>query len=248
MTKMNDKSDSAGFIVVYPRGTGKDPRMRFKRFWNYASGPHGSYHGDPFFAKVDDVGFVTALLDDLESRFNIDKSRVYATGFSNGGILTHYLACRLSSRIAAIAPVGAPFWTSPKSCNPSRPISVMYFHGTADVCAPYNGGPSGCEAGISTKGRVFVSVKDTISVWVQKNHCPPKPRITYRKGKVTCETYGPGDGDTEVVLCTIKGGGHTWPGGLPYKIPGVEIGEVTYDINANDAMWEFFKRHPMSKE
>jgi polyhydroxybutyrate depolymerase len=248
MTMMNEKSDSAGFIVVYPRGTGKDSLAIFNRFWNFASGPNGLYHDDPFFAKVDDVGFVNLLLDDLEAKFNVEKKEVYATGFSNGGILCHFLACKLSVRIAAIAPVAGSFWMHPDSCNPTRPVPVLYFHGTGDVCAPYNGGLSACEAGISKTGRVFISVKDTVSIWIKKNQCPFEPEITYQQGEVVCKTYGSGSNNSEVTVCTIEDGGHTWPGGLPYRIPGFKVGKVTYDINANDAMWEFFKRHPMSKE
>lgn len=246
MTKMNEKSDNAGFIVVYPRGMGKDPYAMFRRFWNFASGPNGPYHDDPFFAKVDDVSFVNALLDDLESKFNIDKKRIYATGFSNGGILCHYLACKLSSRIAAIAPIAAPFWMYPDFCTPSRPVSVMYFHGTGDVCAPYNGGASECEAGITKRGRVFISVEETVAIWVYRNHCPSEPKVSYQKGELTCKIYGPGLDNCEVTVCTVEGGGHTWPSGLPYGIPGFKIGKVTYDINANDAMWDFFTRHPMT--
>jgi polyhydroxybutyrate depolymerase len=246
MTKMNTKADTGGFIVVWPRGTGKDTHTVFRRFWNFENGKRGPIHDDPFFAGVDDVDFIHVLLDDIESKFYVDKNRIFATGFSNGGILCHYLACKLSSRIAAIAPVAAPFWMDPASCVPSRPVSMIYFHGTADVCAPYYGGPSECEAGLTKRGRIFISVKETVAFWIHANQCPPEPKVTFQNGEVTCKTYGPGLGNSEVTVCTIQGGGHTWPGGLPYKIPGFQIGKVTYDINANDAMWEFFLRHPMS--
>ncbi len=247
LTKMLEKSDRAGFIAVHPQGTGKDLKIRYKRFWNPGSGPTGPFNTNPIFAQVDDVGFVNKMLDHLESKFNIDKKRIYATGLSNGGIFTYKLACDLSHRIAAIASIGGPFWGSYENCKPSKAVSVLHFHGTSDVCAPYQGGTPHCEAGIASKGRIFPSIEETISVWRQINHCPMQAKVVFQKGEVTCQTFAPCDQESEVTLCTIEGGGHTWPGGLPYRIPGFEIGVTTYDINANDFMWEFFKRHPLEK-
>jgi polyhydroxybutyrate depolymerase len=244
---MNEKADSADFIVVYPAGTRRDsnPDKPFKRFWNPGNGPRGPYYAssDPI-SKIDDIGFVEKILDDLESKFNIDKKRIYATGLSNGGVLTHLLACKLSHRIAAIAAVAAPFWNFPEDCNPERPIPVILFHGTADVCAPYYGGISQASSNEAAIDRDFISAEETVYIWLKKNNCPKTPKITYKKGEVVCKTYGPGDDGVEVTLCTIEGGGHTWPGGRPYAIPGINIGKTTFDINANDAMWDFFEKHP----
>jgi len=246
ITRMDNTADRRGFIVAYPRGTrpDADTRKRTQRFfWNVGKGPAGYFNAK--ISHIDDIGFVDKMLDDIESKFNIDKKRVYATGFSNGAGLTYALACSLSNRIAAIAPVGCPFWNFPESCNPQRPVSIIYFHGTSDKCAPYNGGPSECEAGIASSGRIFISAQDTINIWEEKNGCSGSQEITYQRGEVTCKTYTQCNQGTEITFCEIKNGGHTWPGGLPYKLPGSDVGKTTYDISADEAMWEFFKKHTL---
>ncbi|MDD2689073.1 MAG: hypothetical protein PHT41_02855 [Candidatus Omnitrophica bacterium] len=245
ITQMDNTSDKEGFIIAYPRGTRPDADTKkiLQRFWNPGKGPAGYFNVK--ISHIDDIGFVDKMLDDIESKFNIDKMRIYATGFSNGAGLTYALACNLSNRIAAIAPVGCPFWNFPESCNPQRPVSIIYFHGTSDKCAPYNGGPSGCEAGIASSGRVFISAQDTINIWKEKNGCSGSQEITYQRGEVTCKTYKQCNQGAEITFCEIKDGGHTWPGGLPYKLPGSDVGKTTYDISADDAMWAFFKRHTL---
>jgi polyhydroxybutyrate depolymerase len=247
MTGMNASADQEGYMVVYPRGmrVDGDTSQPFQRFWNIGDGPNGEFNSNPAISELDDVGFVDALLDDVNSRFSVDANRVYATGFSNGGVLDHLLACALSNRVAAIASISGPFWTDPEQCSPGRAVSVMHFHGTGDECAPYDGGPSGCESGIAGEGRVFVSAQESVDIWREKNNCPAAADVTYENGEVTCETWGPCDAESEVVLCTVAGGGHTWPGGRGYFIPGIEIGPVTKDISANDAMWDFFQKHPL---
>jgi polyhydroxybutyrate depolymerase len=249
LSRMNKKAERAGFIVVYPVGTRRDGNLNkmFNHLWNVENGPNGPYYAysDPI-SRIDDVGFVDKLLDDLESRFNIDTKRVYASGLSNGEILTHLLACRLYPRIAAIAPVGAPYWNVPDECPiGGQPLPVILFHGTSDICAPYYGGISQCSSNEAID-RHFISAQETADIWVEKNSCANTPIVTYQKGEVSCRTYPSCSNGSEVTLCTIEGGGHTWRGGMPYAIPGLDIGKTTYDINANDAMWEFFKNIPIN--
>ena len=247
MTKMDATADQEEFIVVYPRGirTDLNERKKFQRFWNIGAGPAGEYNTDPVISNVDDVGFTNALLDDIESRFSVDTERVYATGLSNGGVLTHLLACELSNRITAIASISGPFWTFPEQCTPERAIPIIHFHGTADVCAPYAGGPSECESGIAGEGRVFVSASETVEVWREKNECPSTSEVTYQNGDVVCESWSSCKDESAVVFCTVEDGGHTWPGGRGYFLPGFEIGPVTKDISANDEMWKFFQRYTL---
>jgi polyhydroxybutyrate depolymerase len=243
---MDETSDREGFIVVYPKGMRVDanPDKIFVRFWNPGKGPSGAYNKDPLLSQVDDVGFVNAMLDDLESKFNIDKNRIYACGLSNGAVFVQLLACRLSSRIAAAGAVAGPFWNDPAECVLERPVPIIYFHGSDDPCLLYNGGLCGCEAGIAGGGRKYISAEETVGIWRAKDGCSQELRVTYQNGDVTCKTYKECAQGAEVTFCTIAGGGHTWPGGKPYKIPGVEVGKVSYDISANDAIWEFFKKHP----
>lgn len=127
---LNKKSDEAGFIVVYPSGTG-----RLERVLTFNGGNCCGYAMNN---KVDDVEFTRQLLDDLAKSANIDAKRVFATGMSNGGIMAYLLASELSDRIAAIAPVAGPMGT--ETCNPKRPVAVIHFHGTADENAPFKGG------------------------------------------------------------------------------------------------------------
>jgi polyhydroxybutyrate depolymerase len=249
-SRMNDKATSAGFIAVYPAGIRRDgePFKLFNRFWNVGEGPNGPYYADSDpISRIDDIGFVDKLLDDLESKFNVDKDRIYATGLSNGGIFTHLIACRLTHRIAAIAPVAAPYWGYPDACaGATGSVSVILFHGTSDVCAPYDGGGSQCGSKAAID-RAFISAQETTDIWVKTNSCASTKKNTYQQGEVICETYDACANDSRVTLCTIEGGGHTWPGGRPYRLPGLNIGKTTFDIDANEAMWEFFEEHPKRK-
>ena len=237
LTGMNTKADEAGFLVVYPFGTGKLANTLL----TFNGGECCGYAMDN---KVDDVGFTRELLDDLAKVANIDADRVFATGLSNGGIMAHYLASELSDRIAAIAPVGGPLMQ--EAPHNKRPVPVMHFHGTADAFAPFQGG-----FGKGFLGRngitKFRSVDHTIQNWVKANGCNTEPEIMPLPDnaadgmKVTRKTWGGGKADSEVVLIEIEGGGHTWPG----KKPIVSLlGESTMDISANDLMWEFFQKHP----
>ena len=238
-------ADKAGFVTAYPEGLGKSLMPTIGRSWN------GGGCCNPAVARNnDDVAFIAAMIDDLAQKVNIDRNRVYATGLSNGAIMSYRLACDLSDRIAAIAPVGGPDTTL--TCNPVRPVSVMHFHGTADPCSPFKGGPGG---GCAAKALGFEpkpifdtpAIPEIVKIWASRIKAPPEPRTTLRKGAVTCTTYGPGQQGAEATLCAIEGGGHTWPGGVD-KLAESLVGSVNRDISANELMWEFFQRHPRREE
>jgi polyhydroxybutyrate depolymerase len=230
---LDDKADEAGFIVVYPNGTGRLQKM--------LTFNGGNCCGQAAANGVDDVAFISRLLDDVADACTIDPKRVFATGMSNGGIMAYRLASELSDRIAAIAPVGGPMGT--KDCSPKRPVSVIHFHGTADEFAPFGGG-----RGKGVSGTDFFSVAHSIAAWVQADGCGPKPVATAFPDTaadgttVVRKAYGPGRDGAEVVLIEIGGGGHTWPGREPRL---AFLGKSTRDISANDLMWEFFQRHPL---
>jgi polyhydroxybutyrate depolymerase len=230
LTNMDATADKAGFMVVYPQGSG-----RIKRFATFNGGVCCAYARDH---HIDDVRYTAALLDDLEKTYPIDRDRIYATGHSNGAIMAHRLGCELSDRIAAIAPVAGPMGI--EDCNPARPVPVLGFQGTADECAPYRGG----RAKVPGAGD-FRSTTSTMDIWLERNHCPAKARQTYAKGRVTCMTHGPCRDDAEVTLCTIEGGGHAWPGASSYPSKSICGGVLTDDIDANEMMWDFFERHPL---
>lgn len=234
LSGLNEKADGAGFIAVYPNGTSQRGRLLV---WNA-----GNCCGYAMRHNVDDVGFVRALLDDLAEAANIDPKRVYATGYSNGAMMSYRLASEMSDRIAAIAPVAGPMGTA--KCKPQRPVPVIHLHGTNDRMAPFEGG-------VVSFGLVrvnFYSVEHSIRAWVKANECPEKPVVAEEPDKaedgmtVQRRTYGPGEHGAEVVLVIVKGGGHTWPGRNPRQRAH---GASTKDISATDLIWEFFQKHPM---
>jgi len=216
ITGFNTQADGAGFITVYPQGSGKQPA------WN-----GGRCCGEAQKQNVDDVGFIRLLLADLGKVINVDTKRVYATGFSNGAIMSYRLGCDLADQIAAIAPISAAQET--EDCEPSRPISVIHFHGTGDKLNPYDGGSR------------FTSVKDSIQFWVNQDDCPTQP-VTERSGSIVHDIYAPCVQGTSVELYTIESGEHAWPGG---EAVSAEIGKPTTEISATSLMWEFFMAHPL---
>lgn len=239
---MNETADREEFVTVYPNGTGK--KIQEYEIYGWNGGPHepGGVDGDV--AKVDDVAFFRALLDDVEKVLNVDTNRVYATGMSMGAIMTYRLASELSDRIAAIAPIAGSMGT--EECHPSRPVSVMQFHGTEDPAVPFNGG----KGKIDTSGADYLSVDHSIKAWVKADGCDTTPTVEKLPDKkddgttVTRTIYSGDREGAEVVLVTINGGGHTWPGrdfGLEMKI----LGNSSKDISANEMIWDFFKKHPM---
>ncbi|MBC7817438.1 MAG: dienelactone hydrolase family protein [Planctomycetaceae bacterium] len=231
---MSEKADEAGFVAVYPSGSG-----RLEKVLTFNG---GNCCGYAQLQKIDDVAFTRALLDDLAKALPIDEKRVFATGMSNGGIISYRLASELSDRVAAIAPVGGPMGT--ETCQPKRPVPVMHFHGIDDKYAPFQGG----RGEDSLTGTKFYSVEHSINAWVKANGCDEKPAVTELPDKtddgtrVTRKVWSNGREGSEVILFEIQGGGHTWPG-RPAAVRF--LGTTTRDINANDLMWEFFQRHPM---
>lgn len=210
---MSAKADAAGFVVVHPEGTGSP------QAWNA---------GEHFDNGVDDVAFVRAILDRLETELCVDAQRVFSTGISNGAFLSHRLACELSDRIAAIAPVAG---LVDVPCTPSRAVPVMQFHGTADSIIPWKGVPA----------HGFPGVEEMVAGWAMRDGCSEDRHTSFAQDEVRCDTQSACAEGSEVTLCTIGGGGHTWPGAQ--DVP--ELGMTTHAIRATDAMWAFFQRHPL---
>jgi polyhydroxybutyrate depolymerase len=233
-TGLNQTANRAGFLAVYPNGTGALANVLT---WN-----GGNCCAYAMRNKVDDVGFTRALLDDLARVVKVDPKRVYATGMSNGAIMAYRLASELSDRIAAIAPVAGPMGT--EKCVPRRPVPVIHFHGTADEFAPFKGG----RGKKSLSGTESYSVEHSIRAWVKANGCKERPVTVELPDRAkdgtraTRKTYGGGKGGAEVVLIVIEGGGHAWPGRVPLL---KYLGKPTRNVSANELMWEFFAKHPM---
>lgn len=237
---MDAVADRENFIVAYPDGAGMPSS------WN--AGDCCEYKD----TSRDDVAFISALIDDVGRSSCIALDRVYATGMSNGGFMSHNLACNLSDRIAAIGPVSGVLGIPPADCMPGRAIPVMEFHGTADPLVQYDGGsPSAALWGFvypNAPPPVFRSVDDTIAFWRTQDGCGAAPQRTYSNGNVDCETYTGCQGGAAVTLCTITGGGHTWPGGSSSALPSIAagvIGSMTTSIDASSQLWNFFKGYKL---
>ena len=229
MTGMSAKADKEGFIVVYPNGTGrlKDRLLT----WNA-----GFCCGYALDQQVDDVGFIRTLIENLQQQYDIDSKKVYATGISNGAMMAYRLACELSDKIAAIAAVSGSLDT--ERCQVANPLSVIVFHGTADMHILYDGGKP--KQQLDNHPRVDPPVSHTVAFWVKHGSCSTTP-LQEKTGQIIRDTYTNCRDNTGVILYTIQGGGHAWPGGAKGSAWG---DEPTQEISATDLMWDFFAQHP----
>ncbi|MDU0313383.1 PHB depolymerase family esterase [Phycicoccus sp. M110.8] len=193
------------------------------------SGERQAWEGAPYAAEgVDDVRYTADLLDTLESDLCVDTRRVYATGKSNGAGFTGILACELSDRIAAIAPVSGAFYgTGHPTCTPTRPVPVIDFHGTGDVTIPY--------AGDADRG--LPAIPDWVAAWAARNGCQAGPLVEDTAPDVTTSRWVGCRAGAEVTHVAVLGGGHTWPGQDSYSGGGY----ATHSIEAHEVMWEFLR-------
>jgi polyhydroxybutyrate depolymerase len=216
-------ADTANFLVVHPNGT---INASGQRFWN-SFGLTG----------VDDVDFLSTLIDSLNAVYNIDLDRVYSTGMSNGGYMSFELACQLNNRITAIASVtGGMLPTRLAACNPSHPTPVMQIHGTNDGTVPYNGGV------------ITAPIEDIVDYWVNENNCNQNPTLfnvpdNDPNDGCTAEqfVYSGGDRNATVEHYKITGGGHTWPGAF------VNTGVTNQDFDASVEIWRFFSQYSLEQ-
>ncbi|WP_438803101.1 extracellular catalytic domain type 1 short-chain-length polyhydroxyalkanoate depolymerase [Frankia tisae] len=231
-TGMSAVADREGFLAVYPDGTGR--RQTALLTWN--AGTCCGYAHDN---GVDDVGFVAALLDQLSRDYPVDPARIYATGMSNGAMMSYRLGCELAGRIAAIAPVSGAMNTT--ACAPSRPLPVIAFHGTADDKVRYDGGESsiGLRQGDERADR---SVAEAMAFWTGRDGCPATPARS-RQGAVVHGVYGPCALGGAVELYSITGAGHAWPGGAR---PREQADPPPPAPDASAVMWDFFTHHTLA--
>jgi polyhydroxybutyrate depolymerase len=229
---MDRTSDEHGFIIVYPDGVDR----------SWADG-RGSSPSDK--NGVNDVKFLSELVAKLESQYKIDRSRVYATGMSNGGFMSARLACDLSDKLAAVAIVAASISTpTAAACHPAKTISVLILQGTNDPLVPFEGGLLGKNG---DRGEIL-SHGAAVQKFTALNHCLSDPTRTYISDtandgtSVDISIYSHCASGAEVRSYAIIGGGHTWPGGVPY-LPRPLIGKTSRNLDASEAIWEFFSAH-----
>lgn len=216
---MNAVADTARFAVCYPDG--------IQNAWNV---------GWAFGSTADDVGFTSALIEALNIKYGIDKSRVYACGMSNGGFMSYTLACELSDKIVATASVtGSMVPNTLTSCTPDRAVPVMEIHGTADGTVNYNGTPL-----------ISIPIPEVMEFWQQNNGCdvvPIKetlPDINTSDGTTTEKyTYTNCKDKSKLIHYKVINGGHTWPGSI------ISIGATSQDFNASAEIWRFFRPYKL---
>lgn len=231
---LNALSQQERFVVVYPNGTGP---LELLQTWNAGTFPGGLAR-----RKVDDIGFLKAVLDDVQRVAPVDRRRVYATGMSNGAMMCYRLAAEMADRIAAIAPVAGTLALD--RIAPKRPVPILHFHGTKDTLVPFEGN--------GARGKRlyhFHSVPDTVQAWVKANHCEAEPTISsVLPGpdglKIQRRQYHPKEGGAEVVLYVIEGGGHTWPG---RDVAPAFLGKCARHLPANHLIWEFFRKYRLEQ-
>ncbi|MEZ4963151.1 MAG: T9SS type A sorting domain-containing protein [Saprospiraceae bacterium] len=227
-------ADTAKFLVAYPLGrTVKDTLLNTYSGWLLPG-------YQPVGAPYDDVAFVSQMIDDVDAKpeYSVDRSRVFATGWSNGSELAFYLACELSDKIAAFAGVAGQLSNvAMAACTPSRKTSVLYMQGTSDIYVPSNG------------DAFYPPITDLPEFWANYDNCGINPdstdlpnSATNDNSTVTFFDYPDCDEDQEVLFYRINGGGHNWPGGwLPPNFP--QLLPINMDIHASVEIWDFFKRH-----
>ncbi len=222
-SRMSETSDANNFLVCYPNGIGNS--------WN--SGFQMPYNSSP-----DDVGFISKIIDTLYTLYNIDLTRVYSCGMSNGGFQSYRLACDLENRIAAIASVtGSTTELTAFNCTLSRKVPVLQIHGTADPLVPYSG-----QTGVKSQ-------EDNIGFWLGKNSCgnmndtlhysdidPNDSSTVERIRYLNCAS------GTEVWFYKVTGGGHTWPNAYINYI----YGPTNRDFDASQEIWDFFNRFTLN--
>jgi polyhydroxybutyrate depolymerase len=209
-TGFNDLADTDGFLAVYPNGSGGSEGLS----WNA-----GSCCGFASDHRIDEPAFVRGILADLEQWTAIDSRRIYAAGFSNGGGLAYRLGCEMADTLAAIAPVGGAFIF--ERCRPSRPISLLDLHGSADQVVPFAGGGSG--------PNMIPPVEEVLAAWAEFNGCGEGPLS--EQGEAAAHTYYAGCADgTAVEAYLIQNIGHSWPANAVWP--------------ATKTIWEFFAAHP----
>jgi polyhydroxybutyrate depolymerase len=228
VSRFNDLAEQKGFIAVYPDAI--DHR------WSLRANSS---------RKVDDVLFVTALINHLQEVRNIDSHRIYATGFSKDGILTQALACKLPNKIAAFASVAGslPVRLKP-SCQPQTSVSMLMINGTNDKDVHYQGDDT-------TQRGALVSIPEAVNFWQSHNQCTSPTEDPQQKNpsssdrtKVTTSRYSDCNGNSEVFLANILGGGHFWPGGASSD-EDLNKFNAKLGFDASQNIWNFFQSHSL---
>ena len=194
----------------------------------------GQWQLSPPGARTADLAYTSALIADLSSRYCVDRNRVYAAGISLGSEFSAIVACTPSLHIAAAGLVAAEFLLTP--C--AGPVPLIAFHGTADPIVAYGPGATGA----ALPGVPVVGVLENLEHWAALDRCRPGPRRRQLSTMVVRRTWTGCHAGSAVVLYSVLGGGHTWPGS-PITLATGTFGATTHQIDATGLMLAFFDRH-----
>jgi len=246
-TGMNQHADQRGYIVVYPNGTGRWGNRLLT--WNA-----GSCCGSAARNQVDDVGFTLQLIDYLAERLPMDKTRVYATGFSNGGMMAYRLAVEAGDRIAAIAPVAGGMVVN--AFSPVRALPILHIHSVDDPRALFYGG-LGPRFPLTNQRVNHPNIDNVINQWARYEDCSATSvTVENRSGnkkrgntshRATLERYENCRDNSVIALWKLSGAGHVWPGGQRNYMKRL-LGASTTVIDANEEIWKFVSQFSLVPE
>jgi len=223
------KSEQAGFIAVFPNGSSAFPGGRLAT-WNA-----GNCCGRARDQGVDDVGFVRAVVADVQARLPVDARRIYATGMSNGAMMAQRLACEAADLFSGIAAVAGTDNT--QQCSPARPIAVLLIHARDDDHVLFGGGAGPQAFRDRSQVTEFRSVPATLAGWIARNACQAQASRVLERPGAYCDRYAACRGGAAVQLCVTDSGGHAWPGGGTVRRAK---GAPSQALSANEVMWDFF--------
>ena len=234
-TGLSELADREGFLVVYPNGI---TLFGWFQHWN-------AWHccGRAMKDRVDDLDFVSTVIEEVRGHFRVDSSRIYMVGYSNGGMLAYLFAAQKPETLAAVAVIAGTIGSSPSPSEPEvripparAPVPVMAIHGREDDSIPYEGGR------IENEGHSYVSVKESTEFWLKANQISLKPQREERMaGRVIKDTWKARESDQEVILYTLEGWKHTLP--TKYFTKKLPENDRLKDFHATDILWSFFKSH-----
>lgn len=219
MTDFSSMADREGFIVAYPEGF-RSSDAGF-RSWN-ARFCCRDAKGE----GVDDIGFLSALIDQMGARYRIKG--VLITGFSNGGMLAHLAGIELADEITAIAPVAATVGQEVVEQTPKRTLPVLMVHGDSDRLLPFD----------ERHDDRFLPASQVVQYWVRENRCAPRPEVE-ETPELIIERYRPLDDGAEVILYRLKNAGHLWPGSRVH----LRTEHDPHTLGASFLIWTFFRSH-----
>lgn len=232
LTQFSELAEAYGFIAAYPDGV-------------YGIWADGRVGDERVPADLDDVDFIAVMIDQIAERLRVDTDRVYASGYSMGGMMAFRLGCELPDKIAAVASVASTFpGYLLEACNPSAPVPVLVIQGTEDDVIPWQG--------IWRNNiPIYLSTAQTAAYWGEHNRCTGEPLLVQGLDLV------PDDGtvvrqvvytgclqDASVEILAVIGGGHTWPGSRL----SARFGKTSFDVYASPAIWRFFEPHRLNRD